>query len=285
MRPFLSFSPCFSYLCHVPPCFFAPPPPPQAGGLSVADSERLRAQIALHVRTPTAAAAQPSLVLTLDLSRLDLSLISVAPFAHLERLSLRGNRLAALAGLGIDACVRLVALDVRDNALTSAADVMAVAGALPSLRALACAGNRKLGGGGNADEQRRALLAAGAHLRRPDCALRYLDERPIGVGEICEAHSEALGSQREAIEALRFALTLRRRTEDGGVHTQHLLALEQADLSAANLELLTGVAAMARMRKLNLDGNRLNSGALQKSDFGAVRLRLFVPTLAFSCTL
>lgn len=151
----------------------------QAGGLSADEAEHLRAQIALHVRTPAGALSRPSTVLTLDLSALELRIVLVSPFAKLQRLSLRGNKLASLAGLGIQSCVQLIALDLRDNLLSSCSEIFDVCSGLEQLRVLACcSGNTALG---DAAAARRAVIAEFQTLRDPSCALRFLDEKAITV--------------------------------------------------------------------------------------------------------
>jgi Leucine-rich repeat (LRR) protein len=152
----------------------------QAGGLSAAEAETLRAQIALYVRTPTGALQQPASVLTLDLSGLDLLFVPLVSFTRLERLCLRGNRLQKVSGLGLEACTSLVSLDLRDNKLTSCNDIAVVCSSLKSLRALACcAGNIALGD--NDADIRRAVISSLTMLCEPSCALRYLDEALLTV--------------------------------------------------------------------------------------------------------
>lgn len=107
------------------------------------------------------------------------------------------------------------------------------------------------------------------------------------MAEICEAflerapsNLERFGGRREACEALRFQLTMWRRIQDdrappsGGIQVQpwpQSLEVEALDLGNANLESVHGIASLARLRRLNLDQNRLTSSLLQKGELTSLR--------------
>ncbi len=254
-----------------------------ANGLSAADSTRIQAQMAINIRIPVEALTDLTRVLKLDLSGMDLTsnllnsqsaTVPLSKFTGLTHLCLARNQLTTVTGLGLRFCVNLLALDIRDNLLSDVASVMQVCSELPKLQLLALAGNKKLGDSNSAAGYRRRAIAAMPALMDPSCKLRYIDETMLTASEIADAFRNSIGALKAG--RLQFLISLRRRLEDRAqaqgttFELQHALSLEELDVSDAGIEELV-LNPMARLRKLNLDCNRLTAAAILRSEMYNLR--------------
>lgn len=135
------------------------------------ETEHLRAQAALYLRTPRISI--PESVLTLDLDGLDLKHVELSEFRSLKKLKLRSNRLMTLENLGLWTMVDLEVLDLRDNYLPNA-ELEKFSHYIENLHNLKYIG---LSGNGfsapkDREKYRHKLFVSLERLRSLDCPLR-----------------------------------------------------------------------------------------------------------------
>lgn len=216
------------------------------------EAEKLRANIALRLRTPRG--AEPASVRTLNLDDMELYSIDLSAYTELRVLRLRGNMLRVLHGLGLEHMPNLLAFDARDNPLdTRVPDnlVDPLRGA-HGLRFLGLAPSNL------SASQRRAfrssVIQALPRLRKVDCPLSYLDEEEIAPDEIVDAMRDKSEDEKEDF---RFQLVIHRVLEGRAPGE-----VEELDLSGRNLGRVD-MGAFTSLRRLSLGHNRLRSRALQ----------------------
>lgn len=195
-------------------------------------------------------------------------------FPALRELSIAGNRLETLAGMGLEALKNLAYLDVADNALEM--PIMAIGELidnLPALREIFLEGNPCM----RAPGARSNLLASMTCIERMDCHV-YVIDTLITLDERCtawkrrgwdEATAENLRGEA-AVEAAALGeppLTVKALVLAGSrlrtVNLNAFTSLTELDLSRNLLADVAsaGIARMQALRTLNLSHNLLEDPA------------------------
>lgn len=199
--------------------------------------------------------------------------VAAAGFTGLRKLSLRGNKLASVAGLGLEGLGRLEVLDLSQNRLQDGAAELAqlFSTVLPTLRAVAIRDNPPLEKACGGMPRLHILAKMGVGVLDPGYHLRVLDT-PITINDVVSAFSVVLKTPAAECASIRFKNALAfRGAWDGALdaalqpfpnRAQRIplgrvvyLNLQRCHLAAVQL------GALGALRYLVLDHNKIADAA------------------------
>jgi len=191
-------------------------------------------------------------ITVLDLFDCSLSTFDLSPYPKLESLLIRRNYVKTVDALtGLENLKHLKILDLRDNHLSRMEEVVSIVNDMPSLQGIGIAGNKMT----NHKNYRRKFLKLLPILYEEWCNLKVLDDKIITIEEIVDVWKNKKEMSRE--KKFFHVLTLRKVPK--GVK---LDALEELDLSFCNLNTFRELRQFPALKKLSLQGNRMDSSEL-----------------------
>jgi Leucine-rich repeat (LRR) protein len=231
-------------------------------GADMSESEKLRYQVALFMRAPDPRKIPAMALRALNLEGMKLRLLRLEDYPNLEVLRLRKNELHHVQGLGLLCLSSLRLLDMRENQLGDAKEVMQLVNSLKAVEYLGFAGNPF--SNGNEEDYRHRFIGSARQLRVVGCPLLWLDDRRIEVEEIVAGWMDT-GGKKDECNRFRFDLHVHRRLEPG----QHPQQLFELDLAGCGLTVLD-LEQFTKLRRLSLADNALTWKALEAGGIGSL---------------